>query len=146
MNPITRPAIGESTIGTITLGMTPLPSHQWGPGCNQMIEWMSLDDAASAAPQRPPTRAWLELDGRPSHQVKRVHSVAPSNPQISSCGPTSSTPVLINPAAMVAATAVPQRAPARLVTAASTTACPGVSTLVATTVAIELAVSWKPLM
>jgi len=29
---------------------------------------------------------------------------------------------------------------------AGMTACPGVSTLVATTVAMELAVSWKPLM
>ena len=30
--------------------------------------------------------------------------------------------------------------------AASRTACPGLSTLVATTVAIEFAVSWNPLM
>ena len=42
---------------------------------------------------------------------------------------------------MVVATAVPHRAPIRLVQAAITTACRGVSTLVATTVAIELAVS-----
>jgi hypothetical protein len=41
---------------------------------------------------------------------------------------------------------VPASAPIRLAVAASSTACPGVSTLVATTVAIELAVSWKPLM
>ena len=47
---------------------------------------------------------------------------------------------------MVLATAVPHSAPSRLVIAASTTACRGVSTLVETTVAIELAVSWKPLM
>ena len=47
---------------------------------------------------------------------------------------------------MVLATAVPQRAPSRLVVAASATACIGASTLVATTVAMELAVSWKPLM
>src|SRR5699024_12163500 len=38
------------------------------------------------------------------------------------------------------------RAPAMFVTAAMTTAWPGDSTLVATTVAMELAVSWKPLM
>src|SRR5436305_1855041 len=47
---------------------------------------------------------------------------------------------------MVTATAVPQSAPMRFVQAAITTACRGVSTLVATTVAIALAVSWKPLM
>ncbi len=47
---------------------------------------------------------------------------------------------------MVLATAVPHSAPIRLVVAARATACRGVSTLVATTVAMELAVSWKPLM
>ena len=42
---------------------------------------------------------------------------------------------------MVVATAVPMNAPPRLVTAASITACRGESTFVATTVAMELAVS-----
>jgi hypothetical protein len=46
----------------------------------------------------------------------------------------------------VTATAVPHNAPRRFVVAASSTAWPGVITLVATTVAMELAVSWKPLM
>ena len=50
------------------------------------------------------------------------------------------------PEAMVVATATPKNAPTRLVAAARMTACPGVNTLVATTVAMELAVSWKPLM
>src|SRR6476661_4550785 len=52
----------------------------------------------------------------------------------------------ISPEAIVVATAVPHRAPIRFVQAAMTTACRGVSTRVATTVAIELAVSWNPLM
>ena len=120
--PITKPRKGETIIGTITLGSTPLPSHQCAPPCHQMIEWTLPSDAASAAPQRPPTRAWLELDGRPSHQVMRFQMVAPSSALISRCEPTSTTPVSIRPEAMVAATAVPQRAPARLVTAASRTA------------------------
>lgn len=47
---------------------------------------------------------------------------------------------------MVSATAVPVSAPIRFMPAASITAQPGESTLVATTVAMELAVSWKPLM
>ena len=54
--------------------------------------------------------------------------------------------VSTRPEAMVLATAVPHSAPSRLVAAASTTAWRGVSTLVETTVAMELAVSWKPLM
>ncbi len=45
------------------------------------------------------------------------------------------------PDAMVVATAVPKKAPMRLVNAASITAWRGVSTLVETTVAMELAVS-----
>ena len=51
-----------------------------------------------------------------------------------------------SPEAMVDATAVPHIAPTKFVDATMTTACRGVSTRVATTVAIELAVSWNPLM
>src|SRR4051812_8878498 len=47
---------------------------------------------------------------------------------------------------MVPATLVPKRnAATKLKNAAQTTACPGVSTRVETTVAIELAASWNPL-
>ena len=50
------------------------------------------------------------------------------------------------PVAIVAATFVPKtRKAMKLNAAAHTTAKPGVSTRVATTVAIELAASWKPL-
>src|SRR5436190_8618716 len=51
-----------------------------------------------------------------------------------------------SPDEIVLATAVPHMAPTRLVTAAMTTAWRGVRTLVETIVAMELAVSWKPLM
>ncbi|MND00837.1 hypothetical protein D3C83_195840 [compost metagenome] len=51
------------------------------------------------------------------------------------------------PAPTVFATAVPARnAAAKLKNAAQMTALPGVSTRVDTTVAIEFAASWKPLM
>ena len=51
------------------------------------------------------------------------------------------------PAPTVFATAVPARnAAAKLKNAAQMTALPGVRTRVETTVAIELAASWKPLM
>src|SRR5437868_10521963 len=49
------------------------------------------------------------------------------------------------PFAMVAATAVPASAPARLSAPAMTVACSGVRTRVATTVAIAFAASWNPL-
>src|SRR6185437_11205714 len=139
-----NPASGDSTIGMITLGITPWPLSQLP--CSLITEPKSLPEAAIAAPTSEPTRAWLELDGRPSHQVIRFHTIAASRTQISSWELISTTPALISPEAMVAATAVPRKAPTRLVPAAISTACPGVSTFVATTVAIELAVSWKPLM
>src|SRR4030095_12947335 len=102
--------------------------------------------AASAAPQSPPTRACEELEGRPHHHVIRSQIVAPSSAQISTCGVTATTPESISPEEIVFATAVPHSAPTRFVAAASSTACPGLKTFVATTVAIEFAVSWKPLM
>ena len=70
----------------------------------------------------------------------------PSSAHRITCGVTSTTLVLSRPLAMVSATAVPVSAPIRFMPAASITAQPGESTLVATTVAMELAVSWKPLM
>src|SRR6266566_4278636 len=100
--------------------------------------------AARHAPQSPPTSACDELDGNPTHHVNRSHTMAPSSAQtrISDVTIFGST----NPEAMVLATAVPHSAPMRLVAAAITTAWRGVSTFVETTVAMELAVSWKPLM
>jgi hypothetical protein len=47
---------------------------------------------------------------------------------------------------MVVATETPASAPMRLKVAAMATACRGVNTRVETVVAIELAVSWNPLM
>ena len=50
------------------------------------------------------------------------------------------------PFAIVAATAIETNAPAKLSTAALATAARGLSARVETLVAIELAVSWKPLV
>ena len=144
--PSRKPAIGEAIIGTITLGITPPPRHQCNGSVAQMIAWKFPWEAANAAPHKPPIRACEDDDGRPRHQVIRFHTIAPSSAHTSNSPPTCSTPESISPEAMVRATAVPTMAPNRLVTAASSTAWPGVSTLVATTVAMELAVSWKPLM
>ena len=115
-----------------------------GTGADQITTFQLLPDEATAAPTKPPISAWLELEGKPSRQVRRFHRMAPSSPQI------SVTPVTLcastSPRPTVVATAVPASAPPRFVTAASIMACEGVRTLVPTTAATELAVSWKPLM
>src|SRR5208283_3000862 len=144
-NPKTKPKTGDKIIGTMTFQISPVPSHQcFVLGTDQMRMFQLLCAAARHAPHNPPTRACDELDGIPNHQVKRFQRMAAIRAQIrtSDVATFGST----RPEAIVLATALPMKAPTRLVTAASATACRGVSTLVATTVAMELAVSWKPLM
>ena len=75
----------------------------------------------------------------------RSHVIAPISP----ARMTAKVTILMSimPAPTVLATAVPNpNAAAKLKNAAQITACPGLSTRVDTTVAIELAASWKPLM
>src|SRR5690606_33632692 len=144
--PSRKPATGELTIGMITFQKMPWLVVQFSAARDQISTSKSLPLADSAAPIRPPIRAWLEDDGRPNHQVIRFQMMPPESAQMITCELTTSTSASIRPEEMVLATAVPQRAPIRFMLAASATACIGVSTLVATTVAMELAVSWKPLM
>src|SRR3954470_4655060 len=99
---------------------------------------------ARAAPQRPPMSAWLELEGKPIHQVKRFQTMAPSSAHITVFKvmkwlSTKSLPIVL-------ATAVKARAPRRLKTVARAMAWRGVMTRVETLVAMAFAVSWKPLM
>src|ERR1041384_7705387 len=111
-----------------------------------MIVFQLLPDAARAEPHSPPINAWLELEGSPNHQVSKFHRMALNNAQMMMSEVIETSFASTRPEEMVLATAVPQRAPSRFVHAASITAWRGVSTFVETTVAIELAVSWKPLM
>ncbi len=98
-----------------------------------------------AAPARPPSRAWDDDDGRPNHQVIRFQVIAPSSAAQTTVGLTTSG--TMSPLEMVLATAVPTTKAARkLNEAAQSTANRGDRTRVATTVAMELALSWKPLM
>ncbi len=75
----------------------------------------------TAAPTRPPTSAWPELDGSPSRHVTTFQRVAPSAP-----APMTATPLAagtVTMPAMVSATAVPtSTAPSMLKTAESATA------------------------
>ena len=96
-------------------------------------------EVARAAPQSPPINAWLELDGRPNHQVAIFQANAAISAQ--STVVIVTTFVSTNPLPIVVATAPPSRAPVRLKNAAMAIACRGVSTLVETTVAMAFAAS-----
>src|SRR5919202_1819406 len=99
-------------------------------------------DCASAAPTRPPISACEELDGRPSHQVRRFQAIAPARAATSVC--CVARFASMSPLATFFATAVVTNAPARFATAAISTATRGVTARVPTEVAIAFAVSWKP--
>ena len=99
-----------------------------------------------AAPTKPPMSAWEELVGRPDHQVNRFQTMAPEQPgedhdrrrrrRVDRC-----------PCRWCWPPAVPKtRKATKLKKAAQTTAWRGERTRVETTVAMELAASWKPLM
>src|SRR5713226_7361225 len=116
--------MGELIIGTTIFQRTPLPSHQCSlPGTDQMMDdqW---PDAASTAPQSPPTSACDELEGRPNHHVSKLQMMAAVRAQHSTG--MVATWASTRPEAIVAATAVPKNAPMRFVTAASITAWRGV--------------------
>src|SRR5690606_37939411 len=144
--PSAKPAAGEVIIGSTTFHSRPPFSFQLPTGSDQISAVQSLCAAETAAPHRPPISACDDDDGSPFHQVIRFQMMPPPSAHRITCEVTATTSVSTRPDAIVIATAVPVSAPTRFITAAMITACPGVSTLVATTVAMELAVSWKPLM
>src|SRR5438552_8551823 len=106
----------------------------------------------SAAPIRPPASACEEEEGRPHHQVIKSQTMAPtSEAQITAS--TTWVPCALSrskwmmPLPMVLATFTPPpKAAMKLKKAAQKTAIISESTRVETTVAMELAASWKPLM
>ena len=133
--PQTNPATGDSNMGRTTFGQSPVDQRRTAH---------FPPEPASVAPQRPPMRAWDELDGRPSHQVRSPQAMAETSAQRSTGIVTAF--VSTRPFPIVVATAVPARAPTRFQTDAQATASRGVRTFVETTVAIAFAVSWNPLM
>src|SRR5829696_6581413 len=99
---------------------------------------------AIPAPANPPMRACDEEVGSPSHQVRRFQAIAPTSPAKTTASLTTAESTVLP---TVLATAVwNTKKAAKLKKAAQMTAIFGVSTLVETTVAIELAASWKPLV
>src|SRR5260221_9818949 len=100
------------------------------------------------APMMPPISAWLELDGIERYHVIRFQVIAPTSAASTSTSPsvpTSSFGLMI-PLAIVAATSIEMKAPAKLSTAEIPTATRGFRAPVAIEVAIAFAVSWNPLV
>ncbi len=98
---------------------------------------------AIIAPTSPPTSAWLLLDGKPSHQVSRFHAIAPASAPNTTTASTRCA--LTTPLPIVLATCRPNTVKAmKLKNAAHSTATPGESTRVETTVATEFAESCSP--
>ena len=92
--------------------------------------------------------ACVDDDGRPSRQVIRFQTMAPTSAESTMIRPSSAltSVMLMMSSAMVVATLVPRSAPRRLKNAAMSSATRGVSARVETDVAIALAASWKPLV
>lgn len=100
---------------------------------------------ATAAPTRPPTRVCEELDGNPHHQVSRFQVIAAIRAaaitvRLITSGSTTPFPIVVATLSGKTVKAI------KLKNAAIITAANGDNTLVETTVAIELAESWNPLI
>src|SRR5215831_7066326 len=100
--------------------------------------------AATVDPITPPISACDEDEGNPNHQVARFHVIAPSRPPNTTVGVIALASTI--PPAIVAATLSEMNAPTKFRIAAIVTATFGRSAPVAIVVAIEFAVSWKPLV
>src|SRR3989441_8162596 len=129
-NPTMSPMRGDRTMNSRIL---PRP---WGRRTERR-EWVT------AAPARPPMRACDDDTGSPSHQVSRFHAMAPTRPprmtqRSMATGSTTPLPTVV-------ATFTPKpNAATKLKKAAQATATFGDRVPVDTTVATELAASWKP--
>src|SRR5688572_2669346 len=82
--PRIKPHMGEVIMGTMTFHNRPFPLYQVSAsGTDQIITDQLFCAAATAAPQRPPMSAWLELEGIPKYQVIKFHVMPPSSAQMS---------------------------------------------------------------
>ena len=99
---------------------------------------------ATPAPAKPPIRACDEEVGRPSHQVMKFQAMAPTSPAKMTASLTTSGSTVLP--TVLATWVWKTRKATKLKRAAQMTAIRGVRTRVETTVAIELAASWKPLV
>src|SRR5918999_15468 len=98
---------------------------------------------ATPAPAKPPISACDEEVGSPSHQVRTFQLMAPTSPAKITASLTTAESTIWP--TVLATWVWKTRKATKLNSAAQTTATRGASTRVETTVAIELAASWKPL-
>src|SRR5215203_7407414 len=118
--------MSPATIGASTAGSSTLPTRP----ANLTA---SAPEATQVAPMSPPINACDELEGNPTSQVNRFHTIAPTSPAKITVGVilVSST----SPLEIVLATSTERNAPTRLSTPASSTAVRGLSAPVAIEVA-----------
>src|SRR5713101_2327356 len=128
MSPIT----GDAAIGRTTFWTTP---------CH-----LTVLAAPMAAPISPPMRAWVDEDGRPSHQVSKFQLIAPIRAEKMITRPWVPDGLEMIPLPTVLATLVETSAPTILSPAAIPSAVRGRRALVVIDVATALAASWKPLV
>src|SRR4051812_778625 len=89
INPSTNPSSGDANIGMTTFHSSPLLGYQCSASGSDQMTTCQLRAAATAAPTRPPTNAWLELLGNPARQVTRFQTIAPASAQMrTSCEAT----------------------------------------------------------
>ena len=143
IEPSTIPMIGDSTMKRAILRM-PEPTRPFRPSVGRV------------APTIPPASACDDEEGSPHFQVRRFQTMAPkSAAKITDstsdepCPRSRSKWMMPLPIVFATWSSPPQKAgaaAAKLKKAAQATALTGVRTRVDTTVAIEFAASWKPLM
>src|SRR6185369_8701552 len=95
---------------------------------------------ATALPAYPPIKACDELVGKPKYQVMRFQAIAPNSPAKMTRVSTILGSIIPEPTVFATPT-TKVKAATKLKNAAQTTAWPGESTRVETTVAIEFAAS-----
>src|SRR6187402_1009967 len=106
--------------------MTATPFFDRAPAC------------ASAAPMKPPSKVWEELEGMPNHQVRRFQQMAAISPEKMTSKLIKSLPTelaMVLPILNSPITYLEMKKAAKLNTAAQRTAWKGVRTFVETMVA-----------
>ena len=136
--------LGALTGAAITLSASERPLYLLF-GAVLLVSWVALwKGRAGWTPVAHQDRLshWLELEGSPKNHVIRFQVIAPTRPAMTTSSVMISWSTM--PFAIVAATSIETKAPAKFSTAALATAMRGESARVETLVAIEFAVSWKP--
>ena len=113
--------------------------------CATSKEESFIHAAVNAAPAKPPIKVWDEDDGIPNHHVSKFKNIAAIKPE-KITGSVMYYLKTVLPIVFATAWSLKIKKAITLKKAAHNTAWKGVNTFVETTVAIELAASWNPLI